>query len=339
MGAVRAAIRGPFDARPNVVGVSESRGWQPASGPEAMLYHALLRSDTARFFRIVAESPLFVPAVSAPSRRLVTWTREERVFVLAFSSPAGLARVVGAEADSVLELSYEALARDWPDPTWWLALNPSTPIDAALPVSAVAEAARGEVPLELPAMPLGANAPSIDLGAGSAERAAGSAGGRAGAAADGGAGPGALGGSVPANELEEAMAEALAQGNIALLLDLLVFADVLLPTLRPASPGTLDDPCFPWAALPLTPEQPVDELAVGVFTSPSRLAEASPGVDVPTVRVPLMSVVEAWPGSEYTLLVNPGSSLRARLPGSEVPALVEWARVAALYHGVGPTPI
>lgn len=276
-----------------VSGVTD--GWRPSTAAEALLYHALLRSDVDRFLRIVTESPLYVPAVTSPTRRLVTWTRGGREHLLAFSSPEGLASVIGDSADSVLEMSWAALERDWPDPAWWLALNPTLPIDATLPVPV------GEAP-SLPVV-----GPSVEF---------------------------SYLGSEPDNELEEAMGEVLAQNNVPLLLDLLVFAEVLLPTLRPASPDALTDPYFPWAALPLSDDVPVDELAVGVFTSPARLREAAPGIDVPTVRVPLLSVVEAWPGREYALLVNPGSALRARLPGEQVPALEEWARVAAQYHGL-----
>ncbi|MFG1922439.1 SseB family protein [Cryptosporangium sp. NPDC048952] len=274
--------------RTSVVGVTVT-SWRPANRVEVLLYHALLRSDASRFFALVAESPLYVPALSG---QLVTWTRGDRSFVPAFTSAEGLAHVVGAEADTVLQMSYEALAKDWPDPSWWLALNPTTLIDATVPVP------WGELP-SLPVVSSG-----LDLEATPAE------------------------GSSPANELEEAMREVLAQGSVPLLLDLLVFAEVLLPTLRPTTSVALDDPYFPWAALP------TDEPELGVFTSPARLAEASGGADVPSVRVPLMSVVQAWPGAEYALVVNPGSSLRARLPAGQVPALSEWARVAAAYHGV-----
>ncbi|SHN75422.1 SseB family protein [Cryptosporangium aurantiacum] len=285
--------------------------WRPANEPELLLYHALLRADTGRYFRVVTESPLYLAAVSAPERRLVTWERGGRTHLLAFTSPEGLARCLGTEADTVLRVDYPGLLRDWPNPDWWLALNPTLPIDAALPVGEVADAARGETEFALPVVDAYAGVPSLDPL------------------------PGA--GGAPANDIEETMADVLAQGNVPLLLDLLVFADVLLPVLRPVDDGVaLDDPRFPWAALPLTPDSPEVEPAIGVFTSEERLAEAAPGVAVPALRLPLLEVAAVWPGAEYALVVNPDSGLRARLPGDQVPALVEWARAASRYHGLEP---
>lgn len=304
--------------RSTVADVADEPGWRPANAVEVTLYQALLRSDVGRYLATVASAPLYVPAVDGGSRRLVTWTRSGRTHLLAFTSPEGLGRVVGAEADTVLRLSYAALARDWPDASWWLALNPTTPIDATVPVTEV-------------------RSPSEDLVPGAPDTGGSGTGGlgTGGLGTGVGGGAGALPGveafaedPAPENELEEAMAEVLAQGNVPLLLDLLVFAEVLLPTLRPVASVDLEDPYFPWAALPAD-----DEDAVGVFTSPARLA-AVLGPDVSFVRAPLISVVDAWPGPEYALRVNPGSALRARLPGPEVPALLEWARLAAEYHGV-----
>ncbi|GAA3398977.1 hypothetical protein GCM10020369_83790 [Cryptosporangium minutisporangium] len=275
------------------------------------MYHALLRSDPARYFQTVTTAPLYLAAVSQPARRLVTWERDGRTYLLAFTSPEGLAHCLGQEADTVLQMDYPQLVRDWPDPNWWLALNPTTPIDATLPVVAVAEAASGAVEIPMPTVRARPDVPDLRTEIGDAP-------------------------DVPANELEEAMTEVLAQGNVPLLLDLLVFAEVLLPTLRPVETVDLDDPYFPWAALPLSADRPVGEPAVGVFTSPQRLADAAPGIDVPSVRVSLLALALAWPGPEYALLVNPASSTRARLPGDQVEALPEWARLAAHYHGVEP---
>jgi hypothetical protein len=261
--------------------------WKPANEPELMMYHALLRADTERYLRIMRDSPLYVPAVSRPSRRLLTWERGGRAYLPVFTSPDGLGSLIGTDADTVLQMSYGALTRDWPDPSSWLVLNPTTPIEASGPVDDVS------VPL------VGADPP-------------------------GAFDPGTV---APANEVEAALAEVLAQGNTPLLLDLLVFAEVLLPTARPVAEFSAD-PYFPWAELP------IEEPAIGVFTSRERLAEAAAGADVPYVRVPLLTVAGAWPAPEYALLVNPGSPLRARLPGPQVAGLFEWARIAAVYHGI-----
>jgi hypothetical protein len=305
---------------PNTAG-GDHGPWRPVNASEVVMYHALLRADPDRYFQTVAEARLYVAGVHGTAAdgtgvegaggRLVTWKRNGRTHLLAFTSPEGLARCLGTAADTILPVSYPQLVREWPDQSWWLALNPSLPIDAVLPVEAVAEAARGEVEIPIRQVATGPDVPVVaDLTTGASS-------------------------GVAANELEVAMTEVLAQGNLALLLDLLVFARVLLPTLRPVEgPAVLDDPEFPWCALPLSPDRPVDEPAVGVFTSPERLAEAAAGASVPTVEVSLLEAALAWPGPEYALLVNPGSPLRARLPGDQVAALAEWARISAYYHGV-----
>jgi hypothetical protein len=294
------------------------------------MYHALLRADPARYFQAVMQAPLYLGGVTHNGRRLVTWERGGRTHLLAFTSPEGLARCVGTEADTVLTVTFPQLVAEWPDPGWWLALNPALPIDATLPVTDVVAAARGDLEIPMP-VPSGLSGlpPLPALPALAAPSALSALSGLAGLA---GGGP-----ADSANELEEAMAEALAQGSVPLLLDLLVFAEVLLPTLRRVEgPPKLDDPDFPWCALPLSAGHPVDEQSIGVFTSPQRLAEATAGAAVPTVAVALIELAMAWPAPEYALLVNPESALRARLPGGQVAGLPEWARISAHYHGLFP---
>jgi hypothetical protein len=287
----------------------EIDAWRPANEAELMMYHALLRSDPSRYFHTVATSELFLAAVSEPARRLVTWDRGGRAHLLAFTSPAGLARCLGPDADTILMTSYPDLLRDWPDPDWWLAINPTLPIDAAVPVEVVGQAARDEI--EVP-MPIPAEPAPPDLRTGST-----------------------AGAPAPANDLEAAMAATLDDGNVALLLDLVVWAEVLLPTARPVDgPPDLRDPDFPWLALPVAAAEP----SVGVFTSSERMAEATGGEAVPAVAVPLLDLVASWPGPEFALLVNPGAALRARLPGHQVAGLIDWALISARYHGLDEPP-
>jgi len=287
--------------------------WRPANEAELIMYHALLRRDSERFFRTVVDAPLYLAAVAEPVRQLVTWEGRARRHVLAFTSPEWMARVVGTEADTVLKVDYPLMSRDWPDPDWWLALNPALPIQATLPVTDVGPAADGELEVAMPPYP-----PALGLLLRAEENPFADA---------------------PADETEEQLARLIAAGNTALVLDLLTLTDVLLPTLRPVheQPPALDDPYFPWAAMPLVRGLPVDGEAVGVFTSEQRLADATPGTSVPTVRVPLLDLAAAWPGPEYALLVNPHTSLEVRLPGEQVPALIEWSQGAAHYWETAPS--
>ena len=283
--------------------------WLPANQAELIMYHALLRADPVRYFQTVAGSMLYIAGVTEPSRRLVTWDRGGRPHLLAFTSPEGLARCLGPDAQEILPFSYPDLLQQWPNPAWWLAINPTLPIDATVPPEFVGSAARGETD----------GGPVADLWATSGFDAVAVPFDRE---------------PTPANELEQGMVAVLAEGNTALLLDLLVWAEVLLPTQRPVDPeADLRDPAFPWLPVPISP----DESALAVFTSPERLAEAAAGDAVPTVKVPMLDVVLGWPGPEYTLLVNPESALTTRLPGEQVAGLLDWARVSALYHDIDVT--
>ncbi|GAA0281582.1 SseB family protein [Cryptosporangium japonicum] len=276
--------------------------WQPANETELLMHHALLRQHTQRYFQLVAGATLYLPATTEPDRRLLTRERDGRTQLLAFTSAEGVARVIGRQADTVLRVDYPLLVRDWPDEAWWLALDPGLPIEAVLPVTAVASIAAGELDVVSPAPPELLVLPGGDLD------------------------------DAPAGEWEEQLATAMATRNSALILDLLVVADVLLPTLRPVSEPVFDDPYFPWAAMPLVPELPVDGPAIGVFTSEQRLADATLGGSVPTARSSLLELAAAWPDAEYTMLVNPHTSLEVQVSGEQVARLAEWAEISALYY-------
>ncbi|WP_035857294.1 SseB family protein [Cryptosporangium arvum] len=276
--------------------------WQPANETELLMHHALLRQHTQRYFQLAAGATLYLPATTEPARRLHTRERDGRTQLLAFTSAEGVARVIGRGADTVLRVGYPLLVRDWPDEAWWLALNPALPIEAVLPVTAVGSIASGELDVVPPTPPEMLVLPGGDLD------------------------------DTPADELEEQLATAMATRNSALILDLLVLADVLLPTLRPVSEPAFDDPYFPWAAMPLIPELPVDGPALGVFTSEQRLSDATLGASVPTVRTSLLELAAAWPDAEYTMLVNPHTSLEVRLSGEQVALLAEWVEISALYY-------
>ncbi|BCY11093.1 SseB family protein [Actinoplanes sp. L3-i22] len=123
----------------------------------------------------------------------------------------------------------------------------------------------------------------------------------------------------PADERERAMRAAQQSGDAEVYLDLLVTSDVLLPVDAPARPGDLRRPGFPWLV-----RRAAGDATIAVFTSSRRLTEA--GFQGATIRVPLLSVVRAWPGDGYRLTVNPGSAMESAFTGAQVPDLFRWAQ-------------
>ncbi|AEV84434.1 hypothetical protein ACPL_3539 [Actinoplanes sp. SE50/110] len=131
----------------------------------------------------------------------------------------------------------------------------------------------------------------------------------------------------PGGERERAMRAAQRAGDAEVYLDLLVTADVLLPLAGPAGADDLGKPGFPWLV------ERVDGAAtIAVFTSRQRLPD--PADRPAVVEVPLLSVVRAWPGAAYRMVVNPGSPMVAEFTGAQVPDLWRWAQELVLRRTV-----
>jgi hypothetical protein len=135
--------------------------WDPATEAEAAMRDALLASDQEHYFRILARSELLLPvsAEALAGRAPMgwgTWTTGNRTHVLAFTSPGALFTCLNDPSGSYRTVPFHALAGDWPNYEWWLAVNPGLPIEAYLPSWFVAQLTRGEV--RLPGRTMGARA-------------------------------------------------------------------------------------------------------------------------------------------------------------------------------------
>ncbi|WP_233564995.1 SseB family protein [Micromonospora musae] len=132
--------------------------WEPATEAEAAMRDALRASDQERYFRILARTDLLLPTtqpVAGPAG-WGTWTSGGRTHVLAFTSATALRSCVGENAGAHRRIAFADLAADWPNPEWWLAINPGLPVEGYLPAWYVAQLSRGEV--RLPGRTLGARA-------------------------------------------------------------------------------------------------------------------------------------------------------------------------------------
>ncbi|MFD0787966.1 SseB family protein, partial [Micromonospora azadirachtae] len=134
--------------------------WEPATEAEAALRDALRANDQERYFRILARTDLLLPTTQATAGQAQpgwgTWTSGGRTHVLAFTSATALRSCLGDNAGASRRTAFADLAAGWPNPEWWLAINPGLPVEGYLPAWYVAQLSRGEV--RLPGRTLGARA-------------------------------------------------------------------------------------------------------------------------------------------------------------------------------------
>ncbi|MEU8314812.1 SseB family protein [Micromonospora sp. NPDC048887] len=131
-------------------------GWEPATEAEVAMRDALRAQDQQQYFRVLTRVDLLLPVAGGPAAGWGTWTAEGRTHVLAFTSAAALRASLGENAGPTRRVPYPDLAAGWPNPEWWLAVNPGLPIEGYLPAWYVAQLSRGDV--RLPGRTMGARA-------------------------------------------------------------------------------------------------------------------------------------------------------------------------------------
>ncbi|MBU8858402.1 MULTISPECIES: SseB family protein [unclassified Micromonospora] len=131
-------------------------GWEPATEAEVAMRDALRAQDQQQYFRALTRVDLLLPVASGPTAGWGTWTSGGRTHVLAFTSVAALRASLGENGGPTRRVAYPDLAAGWPNPEWWLAVNPGLPIEGYLPSWYVAQLSRGDV--RLPGRTMGARA-------------------------------------------------------------------------------------------------------------------------------------------------------------------------------------
>jgi hypothetical protein len=277
----------------------EEPDWEPANDTERAMLRAALAGDRREYFRILAGADLYLPQLVGDEpgeQRLITGELFGQTVLPVFTSVEALARQADTAADAYTVTNYPELRHKWPDPSWRLAVNPGLPLDAYVPIEAVAGAATGEVTVPTMAEVLVEAADDQDL----SDRM--------------GTGPV----EVPSERVDAALLEAARAGDVGAYVAILLDAIVLVPTEREVGdPDEILEPGFPWRAAG-TPETP----AIEVFTSVEALARAHPDVP-PTVEVALPFALAVWPEG-YGLSVNPASDSHIDLPAENVPWLLMW---------------
>jgi hypothetical protein len=124
----------------------------------------------------------------------------------------------------------------------------------------------------------------------------------------------------PAGETDGDLEDAIGAADVEAVVRTLLLSDVYLPAAGPVvHPVDLSAADFPWHWFPDRPA------TVAVFTTPQRIDEAKPPVP-PTVRVPFIDLVLAWPARADLLVVNPDSALELTFPREHLPGFEAWAR-------------
>ncbi|MGC4895611.1 SseB family protein [Micromonospora sp. DT31] len=131
-------------------------GWEPATEAEVAMWDALRAQDQQRYFHVLTRVDLLLPVTGGSPDGWGTWTSGGRTHVLAFTSATALRASMGEHAGATRRVPYPDLAGGWPDPEWWLAVNPGLPIEGYLPAWYVSQLSRGEV--RLPGRTMGARA-------------------------------------------------------------------------------------------------------------------------------------------------------------------------------------
>lgn len=137
--------------------------------------------------------------------------------------------------------------------------------------------------------------------------------------------PGAadLPGFVPANDVERSLLAATSAGSTDNFLSTLLLAKVLLPVVS-ASGARPGEEGFRWQT-----EQLDGEPHIMVFTSSERLTDHF-GAAVETVSVKFAQLIQRWPQNDWSFAVNPGTPVGAKLPGTQIVALANWAAEVGL---------
>lgn len=274
--------------------------WAPANDAERAMLAAAATDDRVEYFRVVAIADLFLPQLSgdrAEEQRFVTVQGFGHTLLPVFTSVEGLVGQMGGRVDAYTVTSYAELRRKWPDPGWFLAVNPGTPLDAYVPIDAVESAAVGDVAVptmaELVIEAADDEERAERLSARRAERVA------AGEPAD----PG------------EALRAAAAAGDVHGYVERLLDAVVLLPTTAPVAAEAVLEPGFPWR-----PTGPPDQPVVEVFTSVEAMARsAAPPTSYVEVALPFALAV--WPEG-HGLAVDGDEGIT--LPADRVQWLLAW---------------
>ncbi|MEU3273982.1 SseB family protein [Saccharomonospora sp. NPDC006951] len=283
--------------------------WRPGNEVERDMLTALEASDGRRYADLLRSSPLYVPTFGDGDQE--DWPEGlpqlDDEHVLVFTSPVTLFRALAGPARGYEELHYTSLRDRWPDPETQLVVNPGSPIGVFLSVQQVEDLAEGIEKL----MPVEEiqNVVSDTMIEQLRQLCLAELGSDEETAAR------ALTDMIP-NELERKLETAVEDLDFdAFLLALLASDVVTLTTEAVADPRRIARRQFPWRVIG-TDEAPI----IAVFSSHQVLDKVVPG-GPHRAEISFLDLLATWPGDDYVMCFNPGTTTELTLPGGGVPEL------------------
>ncbi|GAA2456449.1 hypothetical protein GCM10010191_89800 [Actinomadura vinacea] len=119
----------------------------------------------------------------------------------------------------------------------------------------------------------------------------------------------------PQNDVEQRLLDAALRRDTDAFFKVLLGAQVLIPAEQETPWGIApDDSEFPWRPVPVH-----GKVSIQLFTSLKWMTEA---IGTSRFVMPsLLEIVSAWPDTEWSLVLNPGTPIDATMPGEQVRAL------------------
>lgn len=126
--------------------------WEPSTETERAMSAAAANGDHEAFLAALAAGPLLLPVSPAAAAgleplRWATGAHEGRTYVLAFTSVAAIAACLPDREVRYRVTTIADLAANWPDPAWWLAVDPGLPIGTRLPAEVLPQLPSPESPI------------------------------------------------------------------------------------------------------------------------------------------------------------------------------------------------
>ncbi|MCO6007052.1 SseB family protein [Actinoallomurus purpureus] len=129
--------------------------WEPANQLEQQMGEVLRAGDQDAYFRLLSAAELVVPLPKTepgtPGQPAFTWptsTHEGRTHILVYTSVEAVRLRLGPGYEQFVRMSLAEVARSWPNPEWWLAVNSGLPIEGYLPAWFIGEITSGRPPAE-----------------------------------------------------------------------------------------------------------------------------------------------------------------------------------------------
>lgn len=139
--------------------------WEPSSDFERELLAYSLAADSATCFELLRTTEFALPISPAAADgeeppRWATAGIEDRTCVMAYTSVESMTTGTAGQAVHCRIATLYDLAAGWPDPEWWLAINPGTPLHLLLDAATLARMAAPVLSVQL-AHPPGQNPPLV----------------------------------------------------------------------------------------------------------------------------------------------------------------------------------